>query len=582
VIEEPETSERFAGNQLLVGLRAGVDLRRIFDILDFEGASLIGFDPVFEIFQIGIDGDATAEVVRRAQADFARYAEVEFAEPNHQVELAAPFPNDQDFPAQGSLGLVRAVEAWLGAGDLARPGDARDLAVFDSGVNHTDLNVRAGTGKNCVNPGAPLTDTGGHGTKVAGVAAAKFNNVTAVAGAARDARLVPIVIKGNGDRSYVDAVLCALRYIRQHPEQARVVNLSVGFEENLFLPGEKGALKRGIEQTLGGGTVIVAAAGNGEGPTGSYEDKFYPAGFNDVLGAANGDPDNGLIAVANTDAAGRPFEGNARRPAAEYATRRGPWVDVAAPGVEVHTLTSGGGTGPDTGTSLSAPLIAGAAALLWSRNPTATIGQVERQLKDAARAAPGAAGIIGRGSLDFGETVFNGSMELSIPENGSPASWTSVRGACDYVRVPASAVGFFRPRDGRQFLLCNGNGVAATRKFMKVPPNTSRLVLGVRIAVIALAPTAEVALDVRFRPFDQEAFSIKPVLGQHPVQRCNGRIDLPGAPDDLRCSGWQNWQTMVVPQPAAGRAIITFRVQHVDGAGPIYLLLDQLEIAEIN
>ena len=323
---------------------------------------------------------------------------VAYAEPNYLLQLSETPPTDPLF--ENLWGLhntgqtggtddadIDALEAW----EIS--GGSRDviIAVIDTGidVDHEDLKDNLWTNPqecprgvgNCVadgidddgngyvddfhginaitNSGALLDDYG-HGTHVAGIAAASGNNRKGVIGVSWKARLLGckfITAFGSGTTS--NAVKC-FNYIyelrNKQKQNIVVTNSSWG----------SGSPSRSLEEAMGrvNSPLHVCSAGNS-----NSNRKLYPAGF---------DLDN-IISVAATDHDDL---------YAGFSSWGEEWVDLAAPGVSiVSTVPSGrcpmcapSGYGATGGTSMSAPHVAGAAALIWSEFKGLNNQQVKQRI----------------------------------------------------------------------------------------------------------------------------------------------------------------------------------------------------------
>lgn len=550
IVEEEGTGDRFVADQLLVKFRDDIAPDDILGLIESEfgtpdrSAELIGFEPVFDVAQVQFtffDGSSDldpARPLRNAETDAAALSEVEAVEPNHAIVLAQA----AGFPDLVSLGQVRAPEAWLGAGANPTPANRRNVAVLDSEVDHPQLNQHVINRKLCT--AGP--DNNRHGTKVAGIVKGGLT------GADQGRFLLPVTVYA-GNANLFSAVICGLGHVAQNFEDARIINLSLGFNSNQLSEAnfEKTELSQRIFGTIEQqrGILVVAAAGNANSVR-VQTIEFFPAAF----------PGRGLIAVSNVDADDRPFDG----PTA--ATRRGPWVDLSAPGVRVQTLLKGGGTTFGTGTSFSAPLVAAAASILWSRNPSATPWRIEQLLEQ------GVADIgvlnVGVGRLDSAEAVVNGSVELPI--GPAPGRWRRLQGNCRAAQGSPGAR-FYKAQHGERFIRCDsGSGLAVTDKIIEVPPNTRRLVVRAQIAGFARA--AGVRLDVRFRTAGRtERWWLNPPTDP---ARCRGFKDNGNA---TRCTGWQT-ATITIPNPAEGASRVIFRARNRNQE-PVSLLVDSLTLA---
>jgi subtilisin family serine protease len=137
----------------------------------------------------------------------------------------AAAPNDPGYAKQWGMTLIGAPTAW----DWGT-GKGVTIAIVDTGIDltHEDLQSQlAGPGKNFVTTGAPAQDDNGHGTHVAGIAAAASNNGKGVVGVAPDAKVLPVkVLDSNGSAVASTAVEDGINYAAA--QGAKVINLSLG------------------------------------------------------------------------------------------------------------------------------------------------------------------------------------------------------------------------------------------------------------------------------------------------------------------------------------------------------------------
>ncbi|WP_078940956.1 type VII secretion-associated serine protease mycosin [Streptomyces sp. XY152] len=216
------------------------------------------------------------------------------------------------------------------------------------------------------------TDTVGHGTRVAGIIAARPAEGTGFVGLAPEATIIPIKqndAEGNGTaKTLADSIRHAVQ------AGADVINISQD-TANAVEPDP--SLKAAVDHALGRQVVVVASAGN-DGLGGNVK-VTYPASY------------EGVLAVASSD------RNNERAP----FSQSGEFVGVAAPGVDMISTVPGNGHCSDNGTSFSAPYVAGVAALLKAKFPKWTARQIVAQIEQTAeRSIPGHDRLVGWGVID--------------------------------------------------------------------------------------------------------------------------------------------------------------------------------------
>ncbi|MGI5246061.1 FG-GAP-like repeat-containing protein [Dactylosporangium sp. CA-139066] len=265
-------------------------------------------------------------------------------------------PNDPAYVYnyQGYLNTVRLPQAW----DRTKGSTDQIIAVVDSGVDakHEDLAGRTVAGYNAITnvPTAANanTDDNGHGTMVAGIAAANTNNGIGVAGVAWNGRVMPVKVLDSQGNGYDSDIAKGIVWAADHG--AKIINLSLGG------PGDSSVLHDAVTYATGKGSLVVVAAGN----TGDNTPQ-YPAAYPEVL------------AVAATDGAGKLTD----------FSSWGDWVDVAAPGFDIVSSYPGQQYYIGAGTSFSAPIVSGVAALIRGANPAMTPAQLITTIKSTARDA---------------------------------------------------------------------------------------------------------------------------------------------------------------------------------------------------
>jgi thermitase len=306
-------------------------------------------------------GRSISDVIR----DYQRDPNVEYAEPDFIASIALT-PNDTNFGDQWSLNNlgqtggkvdadIDAPEAW----DTSTGASTTIIAIVDTGVDltHPDLASKIIAGYDFANDDADPTDDHGHGTHVAGIAAAVSNNSQGIAGICWACKIMPVKVLDSSGSGFYDWIASGIVYAAD--SGANVINLSLGglFDSQLLVDAIQYAYNQGV--------VTVAAMGNGGDLTPNY-----PAVYPEVI-AVGATDHNDLRALFST------FGAN---------------IDVVAPGVDIlSTVPSAGCFLCDpsgymllSGTSMATPHVAGLAGLVWSLNPSLTRDQVYSILKHSA------------------------------------------------------------------------------------------------------------------------------------------------------------------------------------------------------
>jgi len=330
-------------------------------------------------------------------------------------------PNDQFYNLQWhyheATGGMNAEVAW----DTGYDGTGVVVAVVDTGyTNHSDLVANLLPGYDFIDDtfvsndgdgrdndpsdpgdwyafnecgfGVPGSNSSWHGTHVAGTIAAVTNNAQGVAGVAYGARVIPVRVLGKcgGYLSDIaDGVVWAsggsVSGVPANANPAQVINMSLGGSGSC-----DGTYQAAIDTARANGAVVVVSAGNSNANAANYR----PASCNGVINVAANDREGNRASYSNY----------------------GSIIDVAAPGGEtsptaangVASTLNSGTTTPSSenyvyyqGTSMAAPHVAGAAALMFHKDPTLTPDEVETILKNTARPLPGScSGGCGAGIID--------------------------------------------------------------------------------------------------------------------------------------------------------------------------------------
>ncbi len=320
--------------------------------------------------------------------------------------FSAREPTDPLYPAQSHLTQVHAPAAW----DTSTGSTAVRIAVVDTGVaNHPDLPPVASADqvtflthpsgdydRQPCSTGRSAAEESSHGTHVAGIAAAQgaqAGNVRGGTGVVWQATLLAVRVLGECGDGWTDDIASGITWAADRG--ARVINLSLtGPSDPAMLAAVRYARTRG--------SIVVAAAGNGACGSSALQTPRYPAAYPEVL------------AVASTNV-------NSTDPTSCFSNRGG-WVDLAAPGNQIlSTLPAGLGSSdyafnvprePDgsgygyrSGTSMAAPAVSGAAALLFAAVPGISPGEVEARLVRSANPTAATCADFNSGRLNVADAV---------------------------------------------------------------------------------------------------------------------------------------------------------------------------------
>lgn len=320
------------------------------------------------------------------------------AEENYHRTINAlpglPLPKDPLFKEQWSMVSGKVPGAW----DLGSTGQGITIAVIDTGValGHPDLQDNLVSGYNAITESAEVganRDNNGHGTHVAGIAAAARNN-EGIVGVAYQAKIMPIKAMDSVGEGYDDAIAAGIVWAADHG--AKIINLSVGTEHG---SRSSDILKKSLAYAYNKGCLLIAAAGNYDPEKEENPGVSYPASDSNVLAVAATGQDNRV---------------------ADYSVT-GPEVDLVAPGDSIVSAwwskTTGSGYATASGTSMAAPFVSGEAALIWSQHPAWTRDQVIKVMEAGVKdlGASGRDALYGYGLVDvkLALTLANQAQEES-------------------------------------------------------------------------------------------------------------------------------------------------------------------------
>lgn len=304
------------------------------------GTAVIGDTPQLNIRTVRLPSNLTID---KAIREYKKSRSVLYAQRNY-VRHFDYVPNDPMYNQQYAHQRVQSYLAW----DITQGSPTVKIAILDSGcdTSHPDLSSQMLPGWDFVNNDPIPEDDVGHGTHVAGDAAAATDNGIGVAGPGFNCKIIPVKVGGAGGIP-TSAVIAGLTWIAD--QGANVANMSFGG----WFPDQ--AEEDAVNYAWSRGVVLCASAGNDP-----VTDEHYPAAFPNC------------IAVAASNQADQK---------ADFSTY-GPWVDVASPGVAILSTTVGGGYEAWDGTSMSSPVCAGVVGLIWSVAPNATNTEIRALLEN--------------------------------------------------------------------------------------------------------------------------------------------------------------------------------------------------------
>lgn len=360
-------------HELIVGVQPGTDPGAILQYIDADILDIL--EPIHAV-RLRLNEGSVTDAMRALNGR----PDIRYAEPNHTEYylFETPIPNDPDFDVyQYGPQRLQASAAWA----QGITGRGTIIAVIDTGVDalHPDLADNMLPGYNTFDGNYDTTDVRGHGTHVAGIAAAIANNGIGIAGIAPEAKILPLKALSDEGRGSDYSVSVAI-LIAADPtlvpglgtQPADVINMSLGG------PVYSQLRQDAINFALANNVVVVAAMGN------DYKQALmYPAG------------NTGVIAVGATNAHDEPT----------FFTTSAPHISVSAPGYFIYSTLPGGSYGRLSGTSMAAPHVAGAAALIRQAYPGMSPADVKHLLERTADSSNGFTREMGYGRINVARAL---------------------------------------------------------------------------------------------------------------------------------------------------------------------------------
>ncbi|WEN43589.1 Thermitase [Thauera sp. GDN1] len=335
-----QTESQWVPGRLLVQPRAGLPEAEFEKILKQHGGKQVGKIEGINVRVIQLPPQASEKAV---EALLKKNKHLKFAERDMLIKPDAT-ANDPYYGSAWHLSKIGVSSAW----DVST-GRGATIAILDTGVdsNHPDLAGKMVSGWNCYDNSSNTADVHGHGTAVAGTAAAATNNALGVAAPAADALIMPMRITDTNGYGYWSAAAQCITWAADRG--ANVANISFG--------GVSGSstVQSAAQYLKNKGGLTVVAAGNNSG---------------EELIAAN----STMISVSATDS------NDVKASWSSY----GKYVDIAAPGTNIWTTTRGGSYQKWQGTSFASPVVAGVVGLMKASNPALGAADIEKVLFSTA------------------------------------------------------------------------------------------------------------------------------------------------------------------------------------------------------
>jgi hypothetical protein len=331
IVKNPRDGSFLVKDEILLRLKPGTDPSELKRILRQIGGILVDSQPGLGIYQIRLpENTDVPSLVDRIKDQ----ASLEEAEPNY----AYPLP-----PPLADTGSGESTQIFS---EVSLPGGRVPVAILDTGMNSdAGLEEFVLASKDVMNPDDPISDSLGHGTQMALIAAGVIRPDGVNIGLDTHTPIIPIrSFDDNGFTSNFN-IMDSIDFALEH--EAKVLSLSWGTETHSEF------LESAMNYADSKGLVIVASAGNE--PIGK---PVYPAAYSSVMG------------VGAIGREGKPWENS----------NYGDFVTIYAPGFATFPVGYKGDPGVYAGTSISAAFVANLVADILSRNPSATKQEIMKTL----------------------------------------------------------------------------------------------------------------------------------------------------------------------------------------------------------
>jgi thermitase len=435
---------------VVIVLEPSADLEDVDEELRRRGGRIVSSIPQLRAYLVDLPGQgASASVLARLREypgvrDAGALSAVATAEVRLDLAL-----NDPSIGSAWHIGKINAPLAW----NTTIGSTAVKIAIIDTGVDYThpDLAGKVTLGPDYGSGDSDPRDTHGHGTHVAGIAAAIGNNGIGSAGVCPACHIVAIKVFPDGSGSTYDWPI-AQGITWAADNGVKVINLSLGGT------GASTVTQNAVNYAWSKGVVVIAAAGNSATST-----PHYPAAFTNAIAVGSTTSSDTLSSFSNY----------------------GSWVDVTAPGSGIYSTIRGGGYASWSGTSMATPVVAGAAGLAFSALAGATASSVRAALE---------AGVVDLGVAGRDTTFGFGRIDASKLFTGAPAPAPL---AIATTSLPAATVGTAYSR-----ALSATGGVSPYTWSITAGTLPSGIVLAPSTGTLSGTPTAAASAALTFRVAD--------------------------------------------------------------------------------
>ena len=352
-------------------------LNTFSEIARISGVNIIHLRSEYQSTEELIQELSAVSYVESVSPNCIRYIyDASTADTAGNYDAASIVPNDPYYSQQWNMKAIEMEEAW---GNVTGS-DTVCVAVLDTGIdyNHPDISANMARDsfgnygryfKNGAEASDPM-DRDGHGTHVAGIIGAVGNNGIGVTGINWRVKMLAVNVMAN--RTALDAdVIKGINYVvseKQKGLNIRVANMSFGGWDVL---ADNSSLGMAVKSLSDAGIICTMAVGNDyesiSSPGAAHRNqKVYPACFR----------------FDNTISVGSISYGNGKSSFSNFSTE---WVDIAAPGDQIYSTNFSDRYGTLTGTSMAAPHVAGAAALMMAARPAETPAQIKTRILSGAK-----------------------------------------------------------------------------------------------------------------------------------------------------------------------------------------------------